>query len=868
MTTLRFTSSAIVLLASLPAVAIAQCEPRFIVDSTQGYGFTADSTFRYMTRATHWDPDGDGPQPDWLVLGGRFTRAANVNSLSIVAWDGTSWRGFGTGLPQTGAFPSPPTTSNAPIVMSLGTFQNQLVTVSNAIRIWNGSTWVSVNPESNPIVSPNPSDLIEHQGSLYIGGIRSFRNASNQTVQYALAVRVAGSTFERLGPALSSVNDVARKFLSRPEGLYAVGSFTSLSDSTVLNNVALWNGSSWTSVGNGVNGPCEDGAFINNQLYIVGSFTQANGAAIRAAARWDGTQWHQLGDGSLTSAASIVEIDGHIYVGGQTASTSGVYRLDGNEWTVLEGGMTPTRMVEDRGDLIALGATSTGVDQGIQFPATDALRLTSDGWQALGAPYDYVGGGATVYQGRFIGLVGQRRDRVQNRYGEWDGTTWRPFEMPAGFNPQLESTGDRMFGFTRSTQNPITERVYEYADGAWRDLQSTLAFASGPPIYRAIEYAGNTYLYGTFNQLNGQPVRGLLRADGDTWTPVALPTQSAIIYSAAVHDGVLYLSGQFTDDDGQTTGLASYDGNTFANYPAPSSFLYSLTSFAGDLLLSSFDRVARWNGSAFEDYWMPPQSTQFNGVFVASNQLWAVLYTTSTTDFAVGGMYLLARRGANGTTDFTSEPIGIRRGDSTINSPSAFPVVYGSEVHLFGNFNQIGAANLPGNRVVKNWTRFTVDGVPLIVTQPDDVITSCGSPVELRATIASGYDADGSLEYQWYLNGNALSETQFTRGVNTDTLTIPALAQPFTGIYTLTVTNSCGTATSREIFVSGDTPDCRACSPCAADFDFDGGVTGDDVAAFFTAYETNAPCADVDASGGVDGTDLAHFFSLFEAGGC
>ncbi len=866
MTTLRCTALTVALLAGLPAVANAQCEPRFIVDSAQGYGFTADSTFRYMTRATHWDPDGDGPQPDWLVLGGRFTRAANVNSLSIVAWDGTNWHGFGTGLPQTGQFPSPPTTTNAPIVMSLGTFQNQLVTVSNAIRIWDGSSWVSVNPESNPIVSPNPSDLIEHQGSLYIGGIRSFRNTPNQTVQYSLAVRVAGTTFERLGPALSSVNDVARKFLSRPEGLYAVGSFTSLSDSTVLNHVALWNGSNWSSVGNGVNAACNDAAFINDHLYVVGPFTQAGGQPVQAVARYDGTQWHQVGDGSLTSATSIIEIDGNLYVGGQTASNSGVYRLDGNEWTWLEGGIVPSRMIDDENDLIAIGGTNTGQDHGVQFPATDALRLTSDGWQALGAPYDYVGGIGVVYQDRLIAELGQRRDRLQDRHGEWDGTTWRPFEMPAGFFPRLSSTGDRLFGFVRTSQNPITERIYEYREGTWPELDGTITF-TGPGSSGTIEYANEVYLYGNFTLLDGQPVQGLARAMGDAWVPVTLPTQSASIVSAAVHDGLLYFSGQFRDVNGDTSYLASFDGASLTFLPATA--VGQLFSDGTTLFATLSGRVVAWNGSTFVDYWLSPDGSQFaSSAFMAGGQMWAQFTRQATADFNVGQIYFLARRGANGTTDFTSEPIGIRRGDITFNSAFALPVPYGSEVHLFGNFNQIGAANLPGNRVVKNWTRFTTNGVPLIVTQPADVVTSCGAPVELRAVVANGYDADGSLEYRWYLNGTALTETQFTRGVDTDTLTIPSLAQPFTGIYTLTVTNSCGTSTSREVFVTGDTPDCRACAPCAADFDSDGGVTGEDVAAFFAAYEINAPCADVDASGGVDGSDLAVFFTLFEAGGC
>ena len=56
--------------------------------------------------------------------------------------------------------------------------------------------------------------------------------------------------------------------------------------------------------------------------------------------------------------------------------------------------------------------------------------------------------------------------------------------------------------------------------------------------------------------------------------------------------------------------------------------------------------------------------------------------------------------------------------------------------------------------------------------------------------------------------------------------------------------------------------------PCAADFNNDGGVDGDDVVAFFRAWENGQSSADVNLDGGVDGDDISAFFRLWEAGGC
>lgn len=55
---------------------------------------------------------------------------------------------------------------------------------------------------------------------------------------------------------------------------------------------------------------------------------------------------------------------------------------------------------------------------------------------------------------------------------------------------------------------------------------------------------------------------------------------------------------------------------------------------------------------------------------------------------------------------------------------------------------------------------------------------------------------------------------------------------------------------------------------CAADFNEDGGVDGDDIGVFFAAWEQGDVLADVSVDGGVDATDVEVFFSAWEAGGC
>lgn len=55
---------------------------------------------------------------------------------------------------------------------------------------------------------------------------------------------------------------------------------------------------------------------------------------------------------------------------------------------------------------------------------------------------------------------------------------------------------------------------------------------------------------------------------------------------------------------------------------------------------------------------------------------------------------------------------------------------------------------------------------------------------------------------------------------------------------------------------------------CPADFDESGGVDGQDVEAFFRAWEDGLNEADVNRDGSVEGSDVETFFRAWENGGC
>lgn len=108
-------------------------------------------------------------------------------------------------------------------------------------------------------------------------------------------------------------------------------------------------------------------------------------------------------------------------------------------------------------------------------------------------------------------------------------------------------------------------------------------------------------------------------------------------------------------------------------------------------------------------------------------------------------------------------------------------------------------------------------------------------------------------------------------GADTGTLFIdldPQYASILSGsTFRCAVADTCGSALSRPIEVTV-TDGASACPACAADYDQDGGVTGNDLVAFFDAWQIGAACADLDDDGGVTAGDLGVFFAAFELGGC
>jgi len=240
----------------------------------------------------------------------------------------------------------------------------------NRIAKWDGNNWSPLggglsNPDylgSVSVIKFDPTD--PSNNNLYVGG--SFTDASGILVNRIAKWDGIMQTWSALGDGVSntlvSIPNVGSLAFDSNNNLYAGGYFENAGD-VLVNNIAKWDGSSWSALGSGVTGVTN--SFLGthpsvncfafdsrNNLYVGGYFNNAGGVSVNNIAKWDGNNWSALGSGITnainfsTSVNSLVfDSSNNLYVGGYFNNAGGVEvnniaKWDGNSWSALGSGLT------------------------------------------------------------------------------------------------------------------------------------------------------------------------------------------------------------------------------------------------------------------------------------------------------------------------------------------------------------------------------------------------------------------------------------------------------------------------------------------------------------------------------------------------
>lgn len=345
-----------------------------------------------------------------LVVGGDFSSAGSVSASRIARWNGSQWAGFDAccGVGTSGS------------VRSLAVFNNDLIVGGsfdwvggfsvNSIVRWNGTQWHSIDGPAGPGRYDVVHTLENFGNELIIGAGPS---SVELPTRISGIIRWNGSEWRQLNGTGETGLFGRVSASALYEGQLVVGGDFETAGTRIVNNIARWNGTSWVTMGAGLEFPVRSLVVFDDQLIAVGTKTiQTYYGVIWKAivAAWNGAEWVHLPalTGSQNSYAyTTVVFDGKLVVAGEFSHAdetlvNNIAAWNGNQWEPLQMG------------------ENVGIDGRVH-----ALAIY-DGQLIVGGRFDSAGGQAT------------------NNIARWDGNYWYTFpgNGVTGFASQVSSLAE------------------------------------------------------------------------------------------------------------------------------------------------------------------------------------------------------------------------------------------------------------------------------------------------------------------------------------------------------------------------------------------------------------------------------------------
>ena len=676
------------LAGSGPAANIAMFDPATGTWSPVGSGTNG------AVRALLTMPNGD------LVAGGDFGIAGGVATAGVARWNGTSWSSIGstTPLPFTISYSthSLALLSNGDIVAG-GAYMDWGGGVNGLMR-WNGSSWAQFGPVSGStgtvhVMKTTPS------GDLVIGG--TFGYVAGQSI--SRIARWNGSSWAGFG-AGGPVGYVYA-LAAMPNGDICAAGLPAVQFDP--SPVFRWNGTSWSQLGTGMNGAVMAmHVLANGDLVATGGF----GGVV---SKWNGTTWSSFGTGlGIATGRTLRELaSGELVLGGSVPT--GVVRWNGTAWSSFGGkgldGSISSMTTLPNGDVVAGGFFVTADDGLI---VNRIARFDGTSWSALGAgSASLVAAVTSLANGDVIASGSFTTPTGTHGVAQWDGSSWTGLGSVTGNVWKLVTTTSGEV-LAAGSSNLTIGGVALHGLGKWNGT-SWSGFGTGfdnNAVYAATTLPnGDVVAGGYFTAAGGTPVNRIARWDGAAWQPLGSGMDSTVFALGILPNGDLVAAGEFTAAGGTPASrVARWNGSVWSGLGTGTNGRVDAMQVLpdGDVVVGGWfttaggiaaNRIARWNGSTW------------SSIGTGLNAPCAAISNLSATGLAVSGSFtdaggLLARGFARVVT--TCPPAATTVGNGCASSGGTNTLIADAPPWVDATFSAT-ATGLPANALLVALTSVT-----------------------------------------------------------------------------------------------------------------------------------------------------------------
>lgn len=277
---------------------------------------------------------------------------------------------------------------------------------------------------------------------------------------------------------INSANDTVFATAANGNNIFIGGTFDSVAN-TATNNVAYLNGSTWQTMGTGVNGNVYAIETSDSLTFIGGDFTLAGGVLVSNLAIWNGISWSALGLGCNGTIRSIKTHNQYLYVGGDFTTIGGISanhiaRYNGTIWEALGTGTDGPVYAINYGNILTVGgnfttAGGTSCNNIANFDGTNWLALADgfdgpvfsiEGNAGIGAPIiaagNFTNSGATLVRS----------------IAQWNGSVWNSIGGTNGIVNSIKLVGTSIFATgsftTAGTQS--ANNIAQFDGSNWLSL--------------------------------------------------------------------------------------------------------------------------------------------------------------------------------------------------------------------------------------------------------------------------------------------------------------------------------------------------------------------------------------------------------------